>query len=150
MSNIIGKVFQKNLIVKPLAVITSAAPPLAYIFSGTANLFMSEPLPDNPDMVAVSTDLIASFQGSLVLLVLMMSVINIYKPSKVVVAALLIGGMSLLAANLLQTIGITFLTFGLGLLVNSITMNKLITRNDALSTQRISNDVDKIIREARQ
>ena len=150
MANMFKKAMRNNIIVKPLAVMTTAAAPVAYIMSNMSNLFATQPIPESTDLVAVSTEMVKSFQGSLLLLIIMMSIINIYKPSKTIIIALLVGGLSMLAANLLETIGITFLTYGFGLLLNSVTFSGLIARNTKLSGKKLDNEVDNIIKEARR
>jgi len=136
--------FKSNAIVKPAAVMTASTPSVAYLMTKSS----MGGIPVDGDMIMVSQHLVKSFQGSLVLLILLISIINIYKPSKIVIASLVIGGMSLVASSLLQTIGMTFLTYGLGLLGNTLVWNKLIVRNDKLKDAKMENEVDKIIREA--
>lgn len=134
---------KSNVVVKPLAVLTASAPSIVYLLTK-----MSIGVKVENDMVLVSESFVKSFQGSLVVLILLISIINIYKPSKIVIISLVVGGMSLLASSILQTIGFTFLTYGLGLLFNTLTLNKVIVRNDKLRDVELEYEVDKIIKEA--
>ena len=150
MNKHIEKLFQKNGFVKPLAVVTASTPSVAYLLSNTSELFITQNIPGSEDIVAVSTELIKSFQGSLVLLVLMISIVNIYKPPKTIIISLVIGGMALVASSLLQTIGVTFLTYGLGLLFNTFTLNHIIERNEKLQIKKMDNEVDNLLKEAKR
>ena len=142
------KMMKSNTVVKPLAVITASAPSIGYLMSQSYRVFDAQKIVGSKDMVAVSTELVKSFQGSLILLILLISIVNIYKPPKVIIFSLVIGGMSLVASSLLQTIGFTFLTYGIGLGFNSLTLNKTIERNEKLKDKKMENEVDKIIKEA--
>lgn len=142
------KMMKNNTVVKPLAVITVSAPSIGYLLFQSHRAFGAQEIVGSEDMVAVSAELIKSFQGSLILLILLISIINVYKPPKVVIFSLVIGGMSLLASSLLRTIGFTFLTYGIGLGFNSLTLNKTIERNEKLRAKKMENEIDNIIKEA--
>lgn len=142
------KMMKSNTVVKPLAVVTASAPSIGYLMSQSYRVFDAQKIVGSGDMVAVSAELVKSFQGSLILLILLISIVNIYKPPKVIIFSLVIGGMSLVASSLLQTIGFTFLTYGIGLGFNSLTLNKTIERNEKLKDKKMENEVDKIIKEA--
>jgi hypothetical protein len=150
MWRIFKELSRSNNLMKPMAAITSATPPLTYILAQNQNLFNAEVIADNPDLVAVSAELVKSFHGSLILFILLLSVINIYKPSKVIIFSLVLGGMALVASALLQTIGMVLITYGLGVVTNSVTFNRLIVRNDLLAKRKTEEDVERILREARR
>jgi len=114
-----------------------------------SELFVAEPI-EGTDLMAVSSELIKSFQGSLVLLILLISIISVYKPSKIVVGSLVFAGMALAASALLKTLGVTFLTYGIGQLLNNATLSRIITRNENLKTRQIENDVERIIKEGQR
>lgn len=142
------KMMKNNNIVKPLAVITASAPSIGYLLSQSHRAFGAQEVVGSEDMVMVSAELIKSFQGALILLILLISIINIYKPPKVIIFALVIGGMSLVASSLLKTIGFTFLTYGIGLGFNALTLNKTIERNEKLREKKMEIEIDNIIKEA--
>jgi len=142
--------FTKNWFVKPLAVVTASAPSLAYIGYESENLFDATAVPNNPDIVMVSAELLKSFHGALIMFILLLSIINIYKPNKTVIFALVFGGLALVASALLETIGLTLLTYGLGLVFNSATLSKTIIRNEKLASKKMDADVDNIIKEAQR
>lgn len=142
------KMMKNNNIVKPLAVITASAPSIGYLLSQAHHAFGAQKVIGSEDMVMVSANLIKSFQGALILLILLISIINVYKPPKVVIFALVIGGMSLVASSLLKTIGFTFLTYGIGLGFNALTLNKTIERNEKLREKKMEIEIDNIIKEA--
>lgn len=144
------KLMQNNLFVKPLAVLTSSAPALTYLGFESQDLFMTSELTYTEEMVAVSTELIQSFQGSLILLVLLISIMNVYKPNKAIVFSILIGGLALVASALLEVIGMTLLIYGLSVVFNSFVLNPVIMRNDALAGKIVENEVDRLIKEARK
>ncbi len=143
--NWIKALFKRNSVIKPLSVITASAPPLIYLGT-TGSLFMGEELViEGQDLVAISAELAKSFQGALVLMVLMISILYIYKPPKLISVMLILGGMAIFASVLLETIGMVLITYGVGLAFNSLTIDKFIKRNDILYGKLMDKQIDELI-----
>ena len=145
MINGIKALFRHNIFVKPLSVITASTPPLVYL-GVTDSLFVAEDININgQDLVAISAKLAASFQGALILMVLLISVMYIYKPPKLVSAMLLIGGMALFASAMLQTIGMVLVMYGLGLMFNSIVLERFVKRNNLYAAKKSEKEIDALL-----
>lgn len=139
----IKKILQYNSIMKPAGVVTSAAAPTAYLLT-TADIFTQATI-DGVDVMVVSKELASSFQGALVLLILMISIINIYKPSKVVAGSIIAGGIMLFASALLETVGLTFLLYGLGLIFNSFTIDKVVEKNKLIAAKKLDKEINAMV-----
>jgi hypothetical protein len=143
--NGVKSLFRHNMFVKPLSVITASTPPLVYL-GVTDSLFMAEDININgQDLVAISADLAASFQGALILMVLLISVMYIYKPPKLVSAMLLIGGMALFASAMLETIGMVLVMYGLGLMFNSVVLDRFVKRNNLYMAKKSEKEIDALL-----
>lgn len=143
MIKMIKKLGRSNAVVKPLGVATASAPPLSYLLTQPA--LLNELNIDGEDFVAVSKELIKSLQGIMILLVLLIAIIYIYKPPKIVIFSLMFGGIMIFASSLFYMLGITFLLFGLGLVFNSFTINKLVARNNKLYNKKEDIKINNII-----
>lgn len=143
MMKMIKKLGRSNAVVKPLGVATAAAPPLSYLL--TQSILFNEVNIDGEDFVAVSKELIKSLQGIIILVVLLMAIIYIYKPPKIVTFSLLFGGIMIFASSLFYILGMTFLLFGLGLVFNSVTIDKLVVRNNKLYNKKEDIKINNII-----
>ncbi len=143
--NWIKSLFKTNYFVKPLSVITASTPPLIYL-GVTNDIFMGEEIViEGQDLVAISAELAASFQGALILMVLLISIIYIYKPPKLITWMLILGGMALFASAMLETIGMVLITYGVGLGFNALTVDRFIRRNDLFSKKHLDKEVDKLL-----
>lgn len=135
------KLGKKNSLMKPLSVLITSASPAAYLLS-QANQLIKEPI--DGELVAVSANLISGLQGSLILFIVMLSIIQTYKPSKVVIYSLIIGGLMIAASSLFLTLGITIALYGLGNLINKVTVDKLIIRNNKLKEISENKEIERL------
>lgn len=143
IKQIASKLMAKNGFVKPLSVVTASTPALAFLLS-QSTLFMEQQV-DGTDYVMVTEELVKSLQGAMVLVVLLISIIYIYKPPKLISFMLIFGGLALFASALLQTIGVVFLTYGAGLIFNSLTVDKVIRRNNEINAKILERKVDSFL-----
>jgi len=95
--------------------------------------------------MAISTELAASFQGALILLVMLISIIYVYHPPKLVTVILILGGLALFASTLLETIGMVLLAYGFGLAFNSLTIDRFIKRNTLYASKDMERKVDGML-----
>lgn len=146
MIKFIKKLGRTNGLLKPVSVMLSAGGPLGYLLSKSNNLVIEN---IDPETVAVSKNLISGLNGSLILLVILLAIIQTYKPPKGIVISLVVGGLMLFGSSLLYTLGITFLLFGLGNLVNQVTLNRLIIRNNEVKNLQNKSKVEEIVRSIR-
>lgn len=135
------KLGKKNSLMKPLSVLITSASPAAYLLSQASQL-IKEPI--DGELVAVSANLISGLQGSLILFIVMLSIIQTYKPSKVVIYSLIIGGLMIAASSLFLTLGITIALYGLGNLINKVTVDKLIIRNNKLKEISENKEIERL------
>lgn len=135
------KLGKKNSLMKPISVLITSASPAAYLLSQASQL-IKEPI--DGELVAVSANLISGLQGSLILFIVMLSIIQTYKPSKVVIYSLIIGGLMIAASSLFLTLGITIALYGLGNLINKVTVDKLIIRNNKLKEISENKEIERL------
>lgn len=132
----------KNGFLKPVSVITNVAAPLSYVLYQT-QAFVVEEI-DN-ELVAISNNLLTGIRGAIILLFVLLSIIQIYKPPKIVTASLVLGGVMVFASSLFSTLGIALLLFGLSNVFNSYTFERLILRNDKIKKAKEDQEIDMLI-----
>lgn len=140
--NLFKKIGRQNILMKPLSVVTTVAAPISYL------LFQSNTLVEeviSEDLVAVNAGLISGLQGSILLIVVMLSILQTYKPPKAVMISLIVGGAMMFMSQLFATLGITFVLYGVGYLINAATVDKLIVRNDLLKEKRTEKEIERLI-----
>ena len=142
MIKFIKKIGMQNWLMKPLSTVTTAALPTSYLIYGM-NSIVQEDLGN--DLVAVSSGLVNGIQGSIIMLVILLSVVQTYKPPKVVVVSLIVGGLMMFASSLFATLGVTLLLYGVGYLLNNMTVDKLVVRNDKLKVARQEQEVERLL-----
>ena len=132
----------KNGFLKPVSVITNVAAPLSYVLYQT-QAFVVEEI-DN-ELVAISNNLLTGIRGAIILLFVLLSIIQIYKPPKIVTVSLVLGGVMVFASSLFSTLGIALLLFGLSNVFNSYTFERLILRNDKIKKAKEDQEIDMLI-----
>lgn len=132
----------KNGFLKPVSVITNVAAPLSYVLYQT-QAFVVEEI-DN-ELVAISNNLLTGIRGAIILLFVLLSIIQIYKPPKIVTASLVLGGVMVFASSLFSTLGIALLLFGLSNVFNSYTFERLILRNDKIKKAKEDQEINMLI-----
>ena len=132
----------KNGFLKPVSVITNVAAPLSYVLYQT-QAFVVEEI-DN-ELVAISNNLLTGIRGAIILLFVLLSIIQIYKPPKIVTVSLVLGGVMVFASSLFSTLGIALLLFGLSNVLNSYTFERLILRNDKIKKAKEDQEIDMLI-----
>lgn len=147
MKKIIKKLGRNNGIVKPMSVITESILPLGYLLK-QSTFFVTEDV--SGEFIMVTKEFMTSFQGALIVLMLAISIVHVYKPSKAIIFSVLIGGLMMFASALFHILGITLLLYGVGLLFNNFTLVKTIARNDRLAKALIDREVDDIIKETKK
>lgn len=143
MKKLIKKLGTKNGLIKPAAVVTESALPLSYLIP-KSTFFVTEDV--TGEFIMVTKEFMSSLQGALIMLMLLISIIHIYKPSKIVIITIMLGGLMLFASALFELLGMTFMLYGLGLLFNNVTFNKLITRNIKLNSAKQDMEIENIIK----
>jgi len=132
----------KNGFLKPVSVITNVAAPLSYVLYQT-QAFVVEEI-DN-ELVAISNNLLTGIRGAIILLFVLLSIIQIYKPPKIVTVSLVLGGVMVFASSLFSTLGIALLLFGVSNVLNSYTFERLILRNDKIKKAKEDQEIDMLI-----
>ena len=132
----------KNGFLKPVSVITNVAAPLSYVLYQT-QAFVVEEI-DN-ELVAISNNLLTGIRGAIILLFVLLSIIQIYKPPKIVTVSLVLGGVMVFASSLFSTLGIALLLFGVSNVFNSYTFERLILRNDKIKKAKEDQEIDMLI-----
>lgn len=132
----------KNGFLKPVSVITNVAAPLSYVLYQT-QAFVVEEI-DN-ELVAISNNLLTGIRGAIILLFVLLSIIQIYKPPKIVTASLVLGGVMVFASSLFSTLGIALLLFGVSNVFNSYTFERLIIRNNKIKKAKEDQEIDMLI-----
>lgn len=132
----------KNGFLKPVSVITNVAAPLSYVLYQT-QAFVVEEI-DN-ELVAISNNLLTGIRGAIILLFVLLSIIQIYKPPKIVTASLVLGGVMVFASSLFSTLGIALLLFGVSNVFNSYTFERLILRNDKIKKAKEDQEINMLI-----
>ncbi len=132
----------KNGFLKPVNVITNVAAPLSYVLYQTQAFVVEE---IDSELVAISNNLLAGIRGAIILLFVLLSIIQIYKPPKIVTVSLVLGGVMVFASSLFSTLGIALLLFGLSNVFNSYTFERLIIRNDKIKKAKEDQEIDMLI-----
>lgn len=131
----------QNFILKPLGVLVNVSAPLIYVLYQTSDLIIEE---IDPGIVAVSNGLLVGLRGSIALLIIMLSIIQIYKPPKGIVISLTVGGVMLFAGSLFTTLGIALLLYGLSNLLNRYTIAKLVDKNDRIKKYKEDLEIERL------
>ncbi len=132
----------KNGFLKPVSVITNVAAPLSYVLYQTQAFVVEE---IDSELVAISNNLLTGIRGAIILLFVLLSIIQIYKPPKIVTVSLVLGGVMVFASSLFSTLGIALLLFGLSNVFNSYTFERLILRNDKIKKAKEDQEIDMLI-----
>lgn len=132
----------KNGFLKPVSVITNVAAPLSYVLYQTQAFVVEE---IDSELVAISNNLLTGIRGAIILLFVLLSIIQIYKPPKIVTVSLVLGGVMVFASSLFSTLGIALLLFGLSNVFNSYTFERLILRNDKIKKAKEDQKIDMLI-----
>lgn len=141
----IKKLFKKmgrsNLLMKPMGVLTNISLPLIYTLHQTGG-FVVEDIGEGE--VIIKSALLNGLQGSIILMFILISILQIYKPPKAIVISLTLGGIMLFASSLFSTLGVALLLYAGSNLINKYTFEKLIIRNDKVKKATEENEIEMI------
>lgn len=133
---------KSNYFLKPTAVVMETIIPLSYLLTQT-KLFNYQVYQD--DMVLININIISGLAKVLTMSLVLVSIMEVYKPNKAVTAAIVTGVVLIGAGALLEIIGFTLVLFGVGVTLKNVTIGKYINRNELLKVSEEEKLIGRVL-----